>query len=335
MFTKLLVFGFCLELAEGYDQELVRVLRTKLEEHGKPDFDGISPDTIAEKTAGFHQKLMPSMIEETSEDFHFMKPQDDKKCKTCVMEVAKYVMKYEFDKLEAWCNDETPSKCPVKERICHMLENNPEVLAGLVFDWATPLRDGTFWCLGHGECKAEELMKEDKGSIMPFDVAKPLSMINLDEFSGLNMTNEETQFAGDEEDFAMELASMEEEKIDMPGHPKPCKKCMRKVIRAIMKHTLEKVCEWCQNHQDDKKIAWICNWAKNHEKFTIGVLIGVVEPWKYAYGYCLPHENEHKLKFAKLLMDIHKKHPYSEYIPATKEDLPGMEAPGRRLLMVA
>lgn len=335
MFAKLLVFGFCLEMAEGYDQELVKMLRTRLEEHGKPNLDHISRDKIAEETADFDQKLMPSMIETSQE---FMEQQDDKKCKTCVMEVAKYVMKYEFDKLEAWCNDDSPSKCPVKKRICRMLEKVPDVLAGLIFDWATPLRDGTFWCLGHGECKAEELMKEDKGSIMPFDVIKSLNKVNLDDFEGLNIADGEERFDWeDEEDFAMELGSIQGEQIDMPGHPKPCKKCMRKVIRAIMKHTVEKVCEWCQNHKDDKKIAWICNWAENHKKFVFGVLLGVVEPWKYAYGYCLPHENhDNKLKFKKMLFDAHKRyHYYNEYIPANAKDLTGMQTQGRKLLMVA
>merc|ERR1719458_897179 len=48
------------------------------------------------------------------------------------------------------------------------------------------------------------------------------------------------------------------------------KKCVRKSSCWVMKHVIKKICDW----------------MKAHKKFTFGVLLAIVQPWKYAEGYC-------------------------------------------------
>lgn len=74
---------------------------------------------------------------------------------------------------------------------------------------------------------------------------------------------------------------------------KRMKMCMRHAIGWAMKWAVKKTYEMCQKCPA-KKVQMMCKWAGAHKKFALGMLIGYVEPWKFALGRCMHRrEGEH------------------------------------------
>lgn len=181
---KLLIFGFCVRTVEGYDREMMHMLREQYEAQS-----GDRPEITADRLAEFRDedRLVPYEPQAEEEGLLPEKLGDDKiKCAKCIRGVIDYIMKLEMGKFEDWCAKEYGKKCPIKERLCALLKKSPKTVAGMVFAWVTPFRDGLFWCLGHGECKPEDALQDQEGSewsIMPFkvDTTKLVASMDFDD----------------------------------------------------------------------------------------------------------------------------------------------------------
>lgn len=64
-----------------------------------------------------------------------------------------------------------------------------------------------------------------------------------------------------------------------------CPMCMDRVMRQVMGHALQGVIGMCKS-TNCPVMKKICDWSRNHKEMAFGMLLGKVEPWKFAMGRC-------------------------------------------------
>lgn len=334
-----IIKALALGLAFAYDGAMVAKLRMWTHSLEKPTPEEIEARYNESRHRG---DLIPEWHKEV--DQFLQKEEEDGQCKECVMKVTKIIMEKAFDKMEAWCKDDD-DRCPVKRKLCWLLAKAPKVLCGMMVHWVRPMADGWFLCVGKGLCQPKEdnNMKEENILSLEGDTRAVVDEMGLDStmtWGTLDLESEsDIQVFQQMDEIAIDDAFMEEEKAiaafggeENDQGPKPCKKCMKKVTCCVMHHVIKKIVEWCKKDENNKKRACMCNWMKNHKAFTFGYLLASVEPWKFAYGYCLPHDKPHHKKWSpreskwKMLHKLHGS-KWGGYLPADKAELTGMTKP--------
>jgi len=72
-----------------------------------------------------------------------------------------------------------------------------------------------------------------------------------------------------------------------------CSACVSSVSVVVMKHKINRVLFWCLNHKSNTKAQKICEAAYKSPAIAAGFILGVAEPWKYAFGFCTANHHCH------------------------------------------
>jgi len=70
-----------------------------------------------------------------------------------------------------------------------------------------------------------------------------------------------------------------------------CVKCYKKVFGIVMKVAVMRTKKMCNTTKCPFLQGW-CKWAGEHKEMAFGMLMGKVEPWKYAIGRCYHKEKK-------------------------------------------
>jgi hypothetical protein len=286
---KFFLFG----LAAAFDHEMVSMMKDVVKD--KPTFVEIEFELSSNKTIDPKVEQVTELLLEHHREQLLGAPDG---CKDCIDRVVKCWYHVAFQKVGEWCAKET--KCPIKKKICKIFKDEPEVFAGMLFVWGHPIDDGYFYCMGKGECKPQDLLTT---------FGKGDGITNMEEI----VLSDAKEWEKDEEPTSeIELWQTESEIEDLllqgelqtwgMGMDKDggYKKCVKKASCWVMKKVIHKICAWCKKATKPEDKAK-CAWMKAHKKFTFGALLAAVQPWKYAMGYCCPHEGPKKYvkKFAE------------------------------------
>lgn len=181
--------------------------------------------------------------------------------------------------VEKWCKEHPPKKKGGK-MFCHLLEKKPDVVEGMVIFWIHPLDLGFAYCLGHGDCKRKPNVTEFIEDDVKFGLEHVMHHVNM---SNTEMKKEMVEYHKDDH-YKKYLRHRHEDK--------PCPHCMKAVSEKVMGCAIKKVIAWCE-HAKCPKAKAICKWAGQHKGIAYGFLLAMVEPWKFAMGYCWPHHHGH------------------------------------------
>lgn len=210
-------------------------------------------------------------IDERAHQMTILQADCPAKCKECVEQGVKRWYHYVFQKLDAWCNSD--DKCPIKKRVCKLKDEHPKVLAGMLYIWGQPATSEYFFCMGEKLCDipndAIDQLKET------FDY------MTIDDSSSWRKSAQDGQCESELHSFG----------DDTPCYGDDCpNKCEKDATCKVMKHVIDEIKEWCKKATKKCDVEK-CEWMKDHKEFTFGVLLAAVQPWKYAYGYCYPHDS--------------------------------------------
>ena len=143
---------------------------------------------------------------------------------------------------------ETAQDCPAVQAMCKWKKENEAIAEGLIVEMAKiPIRAMSF-CFGKGSCG-----KKDQQLIS--------KTVN---FSMKDHTSEEYWIDVD---------------YDKAG-------CLFKYMKRVMEFAVSKAEEKCKMTKCPV-LKEICEWARVNKEPALGILIGKVEPWKFAMGKCL------------------------------------------------
>jgi len=266
-----------LSVAAAFDQEMVNMLKSI---NAKP--------TLIEIQSRMNQPVdeeVDAMSSVSSILQHHMAAQLEnpkEECSKCIGQVVKVWYDTAFKKTKAWC--EKPSKCKVKERLCRIFKNEPEIFAGMLFIWGHPSDDGLFFCMGKGKCTAPAIKSSGVGQEDMMESVANITMSSVVASAHDESASTDTELYQTEaeiEDFFLE----EKMKISGSEFKDDFKTCVKKASCWVMKHVIEKICDWCKKATKKEDIEK-CKWMQAHKKFTFGILLASVQPWKYAEGYC-------------------------------------------------
>jgi hypothetical protein len=174
-------------------------------------------------------------------------------CKSCLTNSLTKLLSCASDKLDKMCTSESSQRCPFIHKVCEIKDQYNEVVSGAVISFAHLPQTAFAYCLGKSECSMDDLPKMGEEE---------------EEDGDIGVVKRSLQ------------ANVEDEVIDSD-----IEKCMEKNIYKLIKRVIKKVkdkcakttCEWFKR---------FCEFSDSHEQSGLGLLIGKVEPWKYAAGKC-------------------------------------------------
>lgn len=217
-------------------------------------------------------------------------------CKPCVQEGTKFLVHSTVSKMQDTCakisaNNSDPRSC-MAMKVCGMMSKHPKVMLGMMIEHVRPMSLSTAYCVGKGACEKPDSVTMDE-IVMGNEPHEAL----LENFDKIDWTEVEEQtqellpFEKDDEVAESVAPKCEEQK----KHMKVCPKCMKKAMRHVMHHSVVKVKEMCA-HVDQIKcpvMKKMCPWMAQNKAVSLGMLIGKVEPWKFAFGFCLAKKKDH------------------------------------------
>jgi len=236
-------------------------------------------------------------------------PVPDAACKSCTGTMTKGIMERAMGKMKEMCQKAAPKghECPLA-RICSFMAEHPHVAVGLMFEHVRPMTMSHMYCLGHADCAqppnitiaelADEHVARDE-LLKNYDnvdwhkvlqLAEELGDVEQEEFA------EDDEQKDDEDEKECSAPPMDGPMMASKGHrgPHVCPHCMKRVIRGVMMRVMMRVEGMCAITKCPKMQA-MCKFAEEHRGFAMGALLGKVEPWKFAFGFCLhaPHGQGH------------------------------------------
>lgn len=79
-----------------------------------------------------------------------------------------------------------------------------------------------------------------------------------------------------------------EREMQCPHHgPNVSPWCMEYATKKVMKHVVARVFQKCMDAKGRQEL--VCSWMFAHYKVMFGMLLGKVQPFKFALGFCMRH----------------------------------------------
>jgi hypothetical protein len=252
-------------------------------------------------------------LEETLPDASAESESSHGRCSKCVEKHSKKIVEHVLGKIKHICEHTSPSgthtiPCPVA-RLCSLFKRRPEVALGVVIEHVRPVRLAFMLCRGKQAC-------HHKHHSVAMDLSKGHSVgeVFLGDFDAtdwesdlvraLEATEALPAWESDREEASEALpASVPEasqKTVDGPemmcsrhGHHVHTRvgKCIQHVSKKVMKHVVLKVFEKCMDANGRREK--MCSWMFAHYKIASGMLLGKVEPFKFALGFCMSQEKKH------------------------------------------
>eukprot|EP00164_Ancoracysta_twista_P000919 GFYU01001207.1.p1 GENE.GFYU01001207.1~~GFYU01001207.1.p1 ORF type:complete len:291 (+),score=108.68 GFYU01001207.1:33-875(+) len=193
-------------------------------------------------------------------------------CCHCVQEGAKDVMKKVVDKVKEKCEK---TKCPVMQEHCKIAAEHKDVVFGMLVQHVRPASLAYAWCSGASYCtKDDDYWYATEAAIESNEFADLLDAYE----SKKDVVPDNQNLLGRPDGHERYLEELKDDEC-------PCAACIHHGSKALMEHVVDEVVHMCE----DAKCPVLqrrCAFAKDHKGFALGVLIGKVEPHKYAFGYC-------------------------------------------------
>lgn len=254
-------FNYLSSVSDDLHNYVTSHLRSLLKEHAKP-----------------HQVLPIDL-----------RTQNQTACKACTQEGAKYILGQTAGKMKDICStlNTSDSRSCMASKVCTMMGKHPKVMLGMMIEHVRPMSLGTAYCVGKGACA-----KPDEITMTEIALGSEPHEALLDNFDQVDWSEVESSaeelIPEGEETAEDEISPCEEQNKKMPV----CPKCMKRAMRHVMGRAIMKVKGMCANSacQTMKKM---CPWMRQNKEVSLGMLIGKVEPWKMAFGFCLHKERSH------------------------------------------
>jgi len=226
-------------------------------------------------------KFIKALAKEINEKFtHPQAEGYDKDCKECVMTTAKWLNSHAMAKVAEKCA--TPHSCPQQKAFCELYHVRPRIAEGMLMFWIHPIMISGAFCTGKGVCHPNDQFA---------DVEHHLMIEGLDADLDLEEQMPEEVHNNIRQD-VMAITQFEAEQAGAVNDPHPpSHKCIQKVTPHIMLEAMKKVRAHCLTTKS-ASMKKKCEWVKEHKQLSLGYLLALVEPWKFAYGYCIPHRQE-------------------------------------------
>jgi hypothetical protein len=212
-------------------------------------------------------------------------------CKACVQEGAKFVLGHTVSKMKTMCaavNTSNDPKSCMAGKICGMMGKHPKVMLGMMMEHVRPMSLSTAYCTGKGACEHPDqiTMSEIAMGNEPHEAL----LDNFDQVDWSEVTEEAQELIPIEHDEQMgdtEAHPCQEMRKKMPV----CPMCMKKAMRHAMGHGIMKVKAMCKKEMNKDGgcpvMKKMCPWMAKNKAVALGMLIAKMEPWKFAFGYCL------------------------------------------------
>ena len=178
-------------------------------------------------------------------------------CCKCMEENLPKMMDAAKSYIDALCDK---TKCPHMQKACRWAKQNAEEAFGLVAQkiGLVPVVFG--YCVGRGVCKVPDHPHETMQTGWSL---KPTS-----------------QASDATEMLLVDLSMLTDNPFSSPDST-----CMHKTIAEVMKKAAARTETKCDK-TPCPYIKRICAWSRAHPKESLGMLLGLVEPWKFAAGRC-------------------------------------------------
>lgn len=224
------------------------------------------------------------------QQFPLQNVKNETTCGPCVQRGVKFVMEHAIKKTKEMCaeaskNADSPHACRMA-KLCKIMGKHPKVALGMMIEHVRPFSLAKAYCTGKGACEHpdEVTMNEIAMGEEPHEAI-------LSNFDKVDWNDNEEDTEGE-----MPLPKKDaldfddgEAKICMKHKPKVCPYCMKVATRKAMYFAIMKTKKMCM--EGEKKgcpyMTKMCKWMGEHREVAMGMIAGKVEPWKFAYGYCL------------------------------------------------
>jgi len=205
-------------------------------------------------------------------------PNSTEACLQCHRDGAKYIMENAMQKVKAKCQNAT--ECHVM-KICGHMAQHPDVVMGMMFEIVRPMALTTAFCAGKGTCDLP-----DDAALTEIEMGSQPHGILLDSYDKMDWHTVLDEVEGIAPDVLKDREEEEQpdEHCKAPRHVNP--RCMKHAMGHVMMHVVGKVKEMCKNTKCEK-MQKMCGFAKENRGQAFGMLLGKVEPWKFAMGFCM------------------------------------------------
>jgi hypothetical protein len=223
---------------------------------------------------------------------HIPALENAKTCGECQQFVAEHVLQYTVSKMKDVCEDaaNSPDSCKLA-KICSLMAKDPKVTLGMMIEHVRPLSLSTAFCMGARKCD-----RPDQVTMEEIATGKEPHEALLDNFDKVDWS--EVQAATHE---LWPVAPHDGERLEdaedatcsseQPMH-KVCPRCMKHSMRRVMGLAIMKVKAMCMK-SDSTIMKKLCPWMAQNKEVALGMLVAKVEPWKFAFGFCISQKMHH------------------------------------------
>lgn len=229
-----------------------------------------------------HEYVKPHLV-----PLHTFSPKDADECGACMRSGSKFVLEHAFAKLKDGCAKAAVNNCRFA-KVCALMASHPNVTLGMVIEHVRPLSLSTAYCMGKGACH-----KPNSTTLTEIMTGQEPHEALVDSFDEVDWSAAiEDAEALAEPPQAAQPQEVEEEEaealmcLESKGMPKVCPKCMKHTMKGVMTRIVMKVKEMCAT-ANSPMLQKMCPWAAQNKEIAFGMLLGKVEPWKIAFGFCI------------------------------------------------
>ena len=169
-------------------------------------------------------------------------------CAPCVQNTMQQYFEVVSQKTDTYCE---MTRCPFIMEACRQRKKHPDVSDGVLLEIAKIPHFSFAFCLGRSECKVPDTPHSDSLPVVDDEV---------------------TEFLEHEEDKL--ICDLVEGRV-----------CFEKAMCRAMRRGVRRVKTVCAKSKCPY-IKQICQWGDVNRPWAFGMLIGKIQPWKYAMGKC-------------------------------------------------
>jgi len=248
-------------------------------------------DQIIDRMHSHHASALREMVYEYVKPqrlpLHTLVPKTADTCGDCMRPGAKFIVEHALAKLKEGCVKAAANNCRFA-KVCALMGEHPNATLGMVIEHVRPLSLSMAYCVGKGACD-----KPDETALTEITTGHEPHEALLESFDKMDWSmaidNAETVAEPPQSEEEPEAEDEEPEALmclENKGMPKICPKCMKRTMKRVMFHAVMKVKAMCKTTQCPM-LQKMCPWAAQNQEIAFGMLLGKVEPWKIAFGFCM------------------------------------------------
>jgi len=191
-------------------------------------------------------------------------------CADCVKQTAKCALDDTMKNVHDICEKKWLN---YPKKFCDYYEEKPETVKGLMVYYISPPTIGIAFCLGKDKCTQRDISEIEKEvGIFGFNhIYDRFSELPQDDAS---LTN------------SMKIPNFDPAALTVDKRD-DMKICIKYSGRGRWSYEMKQLIKWCREHQwEDPRNRVFCKWGGENPQQLEGFLLGAVDPYSYAEGYC-------------------------------------------------